>query len=346
MRTLAVFICGPFALLLMGAGAQTPATPSDAQYLLIEGKTTSGWVSGVNLSKVGERLAEAGGRGYAFHSMARSRWSINILLKRDGEGSRSYRLVHDTSEDRFLKELNAAGSEGFGVVADTIKVYNEGKYRTEWVAVMARHSDAARFEYSMAKGAEEAGRALADSTAAGRVLKAIVGLEGAIHAKTLLFFEKTEPPAAASAGNDGREYRIVSTARTSTMQANLAEAAAERFRMIGAGSGFMTAVMARDPGATAEPVEYQLIAMIRVATAVKELNEGGAKGFRMAAMSENGGEVVFILQRAPRTEQRFEYTILELEEATADRALRDAETEGYRIAYLVNTFVVLQRPAA
>ena len=72
------------------------------------------------------------------------------------------------------------------------------------------------------------------------------------------------------------------------MQNDITEAAAEGFRVIGAGFGYMTAVMARERGSPPTPIEYRLIGMIRVETAVKELQAAGAEGFRVAAMSNTG----------------------------------------------------------
>jgi hypothetical protein len=143
----------------------------------------------VDLRKIRERLVDAGSRGYGLHAMALSRSSVNLLLKRDGEGPRNYRLIAEQSDSRFLKALNAAGSEGFEVVRDAVKAFDE-RAQTTWVAVMAKQSDEARFEYSVVKGNEESERALAESSAARLVLKGIVGREGMTSAKTLLFFEK------------------------------------------------------------------------------------------------------------------------------------------------------------
>ena len=194
----------------------------------------------------------------------------------------------------------------------------------------------------MVKGTKEGEDALANSATTGRALVGILGRQGLVAANTLLFLEESDEPRVPPASAQ-RDYRILATARTSAMQNDLAEAAAEGFRVVGAGFGDMTAVMARERGSPPTPIEYRLIGMIRVETAVKELQAAGAEGFRVAAMSEHGQEGVFILHRTPGTSERFDYRVLRLEEATANQTLIDAEAGGYRILTLLNDLVVLER---
>jgi hypothetical protein len=126
------------------------------------------------------------------------------------------------------------------------------------------------------------------------------------------------------------------------MQNDLVQAAAEGFRVIGAGFGYMTVVLARERGSAPTPIEYRLLGMTRVETTVKELQAAGAEGFRVAAMSENGQEGVFVLQRTPGTSERFDYRVLPLQEPTANQTLIDAEAGGHQIIALLNDLVVLE----
>ena len=346
MARLTTSICFFILATLAGGRAQAPAIPGEQQYLLIDAQSTrSRLTRTVNLSKVRERLVDAVEKGYGVHFVAGFSSSANLLLKRGDAGLGSYRIVVTSSESAFLKELNQAASQGFRVVPGGIKAFEEGGAfgnQTTWIAVLRKQSDTPRNKYSVVKGTKEGEAALANSTTTGHALVGILGRQGLVAANTLLFFEESDEPRVPPV-SEQREYRIVTTARTSAMQNDLAEAAAEGFRVIGAGFGYMTAVMARERGAPPTPIEYHLIGMIRVETAVKELQAAGAEGFRVAAMSEHGQEGVFILNRPPGTSERFDYRVIRLEEATANQTLIDAEAGGYRIITLLNDLVILER---
>jgi hypothetical protein len=344
MQKLAVSTCALVAVMLAAARAQAPATPPDAQYLFIDAESEySKWTRTFNFHKIGARLEDAGNRGFALQWLARRSPSASMILKRDGQGPRSYRFIAEGKEGSFLKVLNEAGSQGFRLLPDTIRVL-EQQYQTTWIAVMAKHAEAAPFTYSVVKGVEEGQRALADAAASGRALEGILARPGITTANTLLFFEDAGAAKVLPAAPGQSEFRIITTTRTSTLEKELAQAAAERFRLVGTSTGYMTAVMARDARSTDGPVEYRVLAMTLAKTEVAELAAVGADGFRIAAPAENGMEAVYILQRTPGTSQRFEHRTLMLEEATADRLLREAEAEGYRVVALLNDLVVLERP--
>ncbi len=345
MARLTTSIC--FVILAtLGGRAQAPAIPGDQRYLLIDAQSTRSRITRtVNLSRVRERLVDALEKGYGVQFVAGFSSSANLLLKRGDAATGSYRMVATSSEGAFLNELNQAASQGFRVVPGGIKAFEEGGSfgnQTTWIAVLRKQSDTPRNKYSVVKGTKEGEEALAGSTTTGRTLVGILGRQGLVAANTLLFFEESAEPRAPVV-SEPREYRIVATARTSAMQNDLAGAAAQGFRVIGAGFGHMTAVMARERGASPTPIEYRLIGMVRVETAVKELQAAGAEGFRVAAMSENGQEGVFILHRTPGTSERFDYRVSTLQEATANQTLIDAEASGYRIITLLSDLVVLER---
>jgi len=344
MQKLAVSTCALVAVMLAAVGAQTPATSPDEQYLFIDTLSEySKWTRTFNFQKIGERLEDAGNRGFALQWLARRSPSVNMILKRDGQGPRSYRFIAEGKEGSFLKELNQAGSQGFRLLPDAIRVL-EQQYQTTWVAVMAKHAEAAPFTYSVVKGVEEGQRALADAAASGRALKGILARPGMTTANTLLFFEDAGAAKALPVAPGQSEFRIITTTRTSTLEKELAQAAAERFRLVGTSTGYMTTVMARNARSTDGPVEYRVLAMMRIKTGVDELAAAGAEGFRIAAPAENGQEAVYILQRTPGKSEKSEHRTLMLEETTADRLLREAEAEGYRIVALLNDLVVLERP--
>ena len=327
------------AMLLVQMVAQDRQAASGPGYLLIA-EARSRMLRTTNFSRIRDRLAEAGNQGYGLVSLAGSSSSANVLLKRDGAGPRTYRLISNGREGGFLNDLNKAASDGLRVIPGTIKALEEAG-GTMWLAVVAPAPDATRVSYVVVKGTQEGEKALDGASAAGRSLVGILGRTGMISTNTLLFFEQHAPLPSTGAAP---VHRIIANTRTSTTEKEIIEAAASGFRVLGASFGYMSVVMSRSNDAANEPVDYRLLSMIRVKTAVDELNQAGAEGFRLTAMSEHGPEGVMILHRKRGATDHFEYQLLRLEEDTANRTLLDAEADGYRIAQLFSDIVVLERP--
>jgi len=328
-------------MLLVPIAAQDRQATSEPGYLLIDAtQARSRLLRTTNFSKIRDRLAEAGTQGDGLVSLAGSSSSANVLLKRDGAGPKTYRLLFDARESGFLKALNKAASEGLRVVPGTIKAFEEAG-ETVWITVVAPAPDATRVTYVVVKGTEEGEKALDGASAAGRSLVGILGRIGMTSPNTLLFFEEHTPSPPAG---PAPVHRIIANARTSTTEKDIIEAAAGGFRLLGAGFGYLSIVMSRANDAANEPVDYRLLATIRATTGADELNEAAAKGFRLTALSESGQEGVMVLQRKHGAADHFEYQLLRLDEGTANRTLLDAEADGYRIAQLFSDIVVLERP--
>ena len=348
MFRLATSIC-LLAVMLSGAGAQSLAS-GDQPYLFIDAQSTrSKLTRTINLSKVRDRLMDAVAKGYGVQFLAEFSSSVDLLLKRGGAGAGSHHMVVTSRESAFLKELNESASQGFRVVPEGIKAFDEGGSfgdQTTWVAVLMKQPDAPRIKYSVVKGAKEGEEALAKSATAGRALVGILGRQGMVAANTLLFFEEREAPTGVPPVAEERQYRIVATARTEAMQKDLTKAAAEGFQVIGAGFGYMTVVLARERGSAVTPIEHRVIAMIRSETAMSELQAAGTEGFRVTAVSEHGPESVFVLSRRPATSERFEYQLIRLQESTANQTLVDAEADGYCMIRLLNDVILLERQSA
>jgi len=362
LRTSTTVICGPhhrmrllagamrghfvslwilMALLLVPIVAQERNAASEPPYLLIDAAQVRSRLLGTtNFSKIRDRLAQAGNQGYALVSLAGSSGSANVLLKHDGAGPKSYRLIFNGREGAFLNDLNKAASEGLRVIPGTIKAF-EDSGGTMWMAVVTPAPEAARVTYVVVKGTEEGEKALDGASAAGRSLVGILGRIGMTSANTLVFFEQHAPGLPSGAAP---VHRIIANARTSTTEKDVIDAAADGFRLLGTGFGYMTIVMSRSNDAANEPVDYRLLATIRATTGADELNAAGADGFRLAAMSENPHEGVMILHRKQGATDHFAYRLIRLEETTANRMLLDAEAEGYRFSQLFSDIVVLERP--
>jgi hypothetical protein len=328
MRKVIASTCVCVVVALAATLAQKP--PSHAHRFIDAAKTRSKWTRTVNIPKVRDQLMEAAKEGYSVRFMAGGSSSLNLLLTRGEAGPRSYQMLAQPSENKFLTELNGLGSKGFRVLPGTLKAFVEsGSFgeQTNWVAILEQQSDSSRFQYSVVKGAKEGVEALTASHAAGRVLVGIVGRQGLVAANTQLFFEEVQGGGAPSAPRMV-DYQMITPVKTSTAEKEILEAADRGLRVIGASFGYMAVLMAREPDTEPLPSEYRVIAMIRAQTAAKELQAAGVDGFRIAAISENGPEAVFVLRRSSGASERFDYGLLALEEETANEALTQAEGDG------------------
>ena len=118
------------------ADGQTPAVAPDQAYRFID--------TG-NMSTVAEKVIEAGNEGYGVLLVARcpSRSHAGAILKRDGAGARTYRVVHTRRYATFVTELNEAGSQSFRLVPAAMEAFNAGNGDNR-VAVLARQSNGGR----------------------------------------------------------------------------------------------------------------------------------------------------------------------------------------------------------
>ena len=110
-----------------------------------------------------------------------------------------------------------------------------------------------------------------------------------------------------------REYQLLATSKTSTMEKELNEAADAGFRfdgVMGGETGFggkeVVAILSRPRGAPAGvPYQYKLLATNKTSTMQKELSEAAAAGFlfkgvTVAKTTFGGNEVVVITERNVR----------------------------------------------
>lgn len=109
-----------------------------------------------------------------------------------------------------------------------------------------------------------------------------------------------------------RQYKLLATKRTSTMQKELQQAGDEGFEYCGQtvfrssfGGGEVCVILQRDKDSPAQRIEYKLLATKKTSTMQKELRQAGEAGFKLKSMgvgkaSFGGAEVVCILER--RTE--------------------------------------------
>lgn len=150
-----------------------------------------------------------------------------------------------------------------------------------------------------------------------------------------------EPPAPSSrarlSASPALEYRLLATKRTSTMQKELNEAAAEGFRFLSVmkgETGFagdeIVSILVRESGSTTPRYEYRLLATSKTSTMQKELQEAGDAGFEYRDQTVHG-EVMTILERdleAPVV--RYEYLLLATKKtSTMQKELKEAGDSGF-----------------
>lgn len=158
---------------------------------------------------------------------------------------------------------------------------------------------------------------------------------------SLLLLSLGLPPRVSA--QDTAEYRVLATNKTSTMQKEMAEAAAAGFRfrsVMGGETSFggkeVVVVMqktAADPGR----YEYKLLATTKTSTMQKELQEASDGGFQFVGQTVfeslfGGKEVAVILEREkdePAAE-KFEYKLIATKRtSTLQKELDEAGRAGY-----------------
>jgi len=138
-----------------------------------------------------------------------------------------------------------------------------------------------------------------------------------------------------------QDVRVLATAKTSTMEKEMNEAAEAGFRFAGAmggdtafGGSEVVAIMTRTSN---QPrVQYKLLATGKTSTMEKELQQAGDGGFEYRGQTVfktafGGKEVVVILERDKSVEPaRFSYRVVSTSKtSTMEKELRDSTAAGY-----------------
>jgi hypothetical protein len=142
-----------------------------------------------------------------------------------------------------------------------------------------------------------------------------------------------------------QRYLMLATAKTSTMQKELDEAADQGFRIV-MGSPTSTMEMAILLERKVKPPDtykYKLLATTRSATMQKELNDAAKDGFRLlprTIISKSGivsfNEVVLVLERPPNTDKRYEYKLLATTSTEKlEKEVAQSEADGFILAGIV-----------
>lgn len=143
-------------------------------------------------------------------------------------------------------------------------------------------------------------------------------------------------PTMVSAQVATPEYLVLDTAKTSTMQQELQQAADRGYRLVpGQGSWTLSAVLEKGPEG-AEPIEFLLLATTRSATMQTEMNDAASRGYRFASVLgiglKSGDEVIIAMQRRKGTTNPTHQQVLLAASRirTVQKELQNEAAKGYR----------------
>ena len=152
------------------------------------------------------------------------------------------------------------------------------------------------------------------------------------------------------------QYKLLATTRTSTMQKEISETAAQGYRIVvGAPtSGSEMALFLSRDGTVDEPFQYKLLATTRTGTMQKEMNEVADAGYRLipstmiAKKQMMGGiEIVMIMERPPKVKREYQYLLLATTRtSTLQKEVTEAKEAGYLVVGMVSRdehMVVMER---
>lgn len=141
------------------------------------------------------------------------------------------------------------------------------------------------------------------------------------------------------------EYRLLASNKTSTMEKEMNQAAAEGFRFEGTmggetsgGGNEIVVIMSRRPdagGASGSRYDYKLLATKKTSTMQKELSDAGAAGFLYTGQTIynsafGGREVVVILERSDSAKTAYEYKLLATARtSTMQKEMNEVGRDGF-----------------
>lgn len=166
-----------------------------------------------------------------------------------------------------------------------------------------------------------------------------------------------------------REFRLLATNKTSTMQKEMNETANAGYHFEGTmggetsfGGSEVVVIMSKDASSKKERYQYKLLATSKTSTMQRELQQAGNAGFEYKGQSVysstfGGKEVVVILERdLEASPMRWEYKLLATKKtSTMEKELNEAGAEGFTFVGVTvgetaiggrEVVSILRRPAA
>jgi hypothetical protein len=169
-------------------------------------------------------------------------------------------------------------------------------------------SDAPKYDYRLLATAKTSTmeKELNEAAAAGYSFASVMGGQSAWGGKEVVVVMSRKLGEESSGRKD---YKVLATARTSTMQRELQQAADEGFDYCGQtifqsafGGKQVSVILERHPESGKKRIEFKLLATSKTSTMEKELREAGAAGFEfldvvVGSTALGGKEVISLLRR-------------------------------------------------
>ena len=307
----------PFTFLIVvaalaGASAQTKIPP-EQDYLFVLGDMAGAFQTALGEAAAGglEPVLAAGQGVLLIRTATAGTWTYQPIL---------------SNISSFEKELNAAGAQGFAALPSTLtkagghpfvimrRAPNEADPRAYRVL---ERDDA--FESNMAALVSK-GFTTIGVFAHLSGMAAQLGRPGRLYA---VLQAGVSQPVAAS------QFRVVSTIRTSTMEKEINEAAAEGYRVLG--SALMNVLLIKGGEASAQ-YSYRLIGTSRGSTLAKEIQQAGQDGYRLMPSTIMGNpsaraETVLLMERAVIS-KAYDYDFVDAKSQTAALELATQKNNG------------------
>lgn len=155
-----------------------------------------------------------------------------------------------------------------------------------------------------------------------------------------------------------QRFLLLATTKTSTMQKELAEAAAAGYRVLAGSrtSGQEVALILEKSADPPNVYQYYLLATERTSTMEKELNEQAARGFQLlpSALTDKDRplgevEILAVMEKPPGSTPRYKYRLLATTRTgTMQREMAQTVDDGYVVVGIVSRgehIVILEKPA-
>jgi hypothetical protein len=139
------------------------------------------------------------------------------------------------------------------------------------------------------------------------------------------------------------EYKLLATNKTSTMEKEMNQIAADGYQFAGTmggetagGGNEIVVIMSRQSGANAGRLQYRLLATNKTSTMNKEINAAGREGFSYVGQTIydsafGGREVVVILERSDSVKTTYEYKLQATSRtSTMEKELNVAGRDGFQ----------------
>ena len=241
-------------------------------------------------------IQKAADRGYRLAPLPGSPWMGGLCLQKvDSPDPVEYLVLSAQRTGTMVREMNEAGAKGF-------RFASGGPVR----AVMQRNNGITTGDYEYGILAA----ALLETLEGELRVEAAKGfhvVEASLTGHTLMggdqFFLVLERPGPAK-GIDARQYRILSTARATTFELELQQAADEGYRLNPRLELKPGGALVEKRADVVEPLEYRVLSTSHTGTLQAELNSASTEGYRFAAVFSGvlsgalrGSQLAVIMQR-------------------------------------------------